>query len=199
GVTRNGDVYKINPDKFSDAKKYLDLTGDMPGVVETRARLEIEGEQIAALWKQHRADIAETRQDFAADRESAWQRGQTIREFRQSDRELGEAVDTGSKAATGITNSLAKVAETVLGGIFSFFGLGEPKLTPDQAERRAQAAEERQEARAHEQAQAEREAAQHWIIEEARRRAAEREAGMSPESQRPKERDDSRGYERDRY
>ena len=85
--------------------------------------------------------------------------------------EFGEAVDTGFKAAGGMSASFARAIETVLGGIFSFFG-GEPKLTPDQAERQARSNAEQQEARAHEAAQAERAEAQHWLVEEARRQAA---------------------------
>lgn len=72
-----------------------------------------------------------------------------------------------------------------------------PPPTRDQAERMAKAAEEKQEERAQRDAQAERDAAQHWLIEEARRRAAEREAGLSPESPRPRD-DRDRGYERER-
>ena len=50
------------------------------------------------------------------------------------------------RAASGIFGGIAKVAETILGGLFSFFGAAEPKLSPQQAERATQAADERSEA-----------------------------------------------------
>ena len=196
-VTRNGDVYKINPDKFSDAKKYLDLVDDRPGVIETRARFEIENEKTAALWTQHRADIAEARQDFAAARESAWQYGQLASDMRQSNRELGEAVDTGFKAAGGLSSSFARAIETVLSGIFSFFDSG-PKLTPEQAEREARVNEELAEARARDAAAQEKDAAQDSLLAELQRQARERE---EEERFRRIMRDaarEDRGYERER-
>jgi hypothetical protein len=51
-----------NPDKLGDAKQYL--AGDLPGVIETRARFEIEREQTSALWDQRRTDTAAARQDY---------------------------------------------------------------------------------------------------------------------------------------
>jgi len=113
----------------------------------------------------------------------------------QFNQELDEAVDTGFKAASGWSNSFAKAVETVLSGIFSFFDSG-PKLTPDQAERMAQSNAEQQEA------QADREAVQHWLAEEARRQAArerekeERFRRIMRDAARD-DRDD-RGYERER-
>jgi hypothetical protein len=43
------------------------------------------------------------------------------------------------RAAGRIFGGLAKVAETILGGLFSFFGAAEPKLTKQQAHEKAQA------------------------------------------------------------
>jgi MobA/MobL family len=107
------------------------------------------------------------------------------------------------------------IASRIFGGMaravekfFDFLGdmiAPAPPPTKDQAERMVRAAEENQQERAAETAQTERAEAQHWLIEEARRRAAEREAGRSPESERPRDRDDDdygrererdRGYER---
>jgi hypothetical protein len=169
-------------------------------VIETRAKFEIEREQTSALWNEQRAESAAARADFAAEREDRHQAAETAREAWQSNRETGEAVDTGFKASKGIGNSFAKVVETFLGGIFSFFGGGEPKLTPLQRELKERADGERAEARAEQTAHAERTEAQYWLVEEARRRAAEKEAGLSPESERRREddRDRGRGYRRER-
>ncbi|MBV8576044.1 MAG: MobA/MobL family protein, partial [Acetobacteraceae bacterium] len=79
-----------------------------------------------------------------------------------------------------------------------------PPPTPDQAERMARAAEEQQEAHARQTAQAEQEAAQHWLIAEAQRQAArEREEEdrfrrIMRDAARAEERDRDRGYERER-
>jgi hypothetical protein len=45
-------------------------------------------------------------------------------------------------------DAFGALAENVLGGFFGFFGGGEPKLTPDQAERRAASAHEQAEVNA---------------------------------------------------
>jgi MobA/MobL family len=201
-VTRFGDVHRINPDKVGDAKQYI--AADLPGVIETRARFEIEREQTSALWDRRRTDAAARRQDFAAERESRHQAAETARDVHQFNQDVGAAVDTGFKASGGFLRGLA----SVVGKFFDFLGdmiAPPPPPTRDQAERMVRAAEENQQERAAETAQTERAEAQYWLIEEARRRAAEREAGRSPESERPRDRDDDdygrererdRGYER---
>jgi hypothetical protein len=194
-VTHNGDVHRINPDKFSDAKRFLDLAADLPGVVETRARFEIEGEKIAALWDQQRTAGAEVRQDFAAERENQTQHAQTVREVGQFNREIGEAVDTGFKATGSFLGSLGKIFESFVGWLADSIA-PLPPPTFDQAERMARSAEEKQEARAQQEAQAEREA-QHWLIIEAQQQAAREREEAQNEQENARRREQDRGYERE--
>jgi Relaxase/Mobilisation nuclease domain len=77
---------------------------------------------------------------------------------------IEEALHAGTRAASGAASRLAKAVENVLGGIFSFFGAAEPKLTPMQAELAARANDELAEARAAAAASREKEAAQDWMI-----------------------------------
>jgi len=194
-VTRNGDVHRINPDKCSDAKGYLDPAAALPGVVETRARFEIEGEKITALWDQQRAAGAEARQDFAAQHESHAQHAQTVRDVGQFNQEIGDAADTGVRATGRFLGGLGRLLEGFIGWIADSIA-PPPPPTRDQAERMARAAEETQEARAEQTAHAERDE-QHWLIIEALKRAREREETENEqESARRKTQD--RGYERDR-
>jgi hypothetical protein len=202
-VTKSGDVFRLNPHKLDFAEienRLADVQPRMPTVTEARAINEIIREQTAAQWADIRAGNAEARvansEAIAAERESSHQAAETARDVRQFNQEIGEAVDTTEKAASNLSGSFAKAVETFLAGIFSFFDSGPPP-TKDQAERAARSAEENQQERAAETAQTERTDAQYWLIEEARRRAAEREEGRSPESERPKEPD--RGYERDLF
>jgi hypothetical protein len=141
------------------------------------------------VWNEQRADIATARADFAAEREASHQAAETGRDVRAFNQEIGEAVDTGFKASGGFLRGLSSMAESFIATLSNIL-FPPPPPTRDQAERMARSAEEKQQAN-------ERAEAQHWLIEEARRRAAEKEAGRSPESQRPKEPD--RGYERERY
>lgn len=193
-VTRAGDVYRINPDKLGDAKQHL--PAELPGVIETRAKFEIERGQISAVWNEQRADIATARADFAAERESQAQHAQTVRDVRAFNQEVGEAVDTGFKASGGFLRGLSSMAESFIETLSNIL-FPPPPPTRDQAERMARSAEEKQQANEQTAQTNERAEAQHWLVEEARRRAAEKEAGRSPESERPKEPD--RGYERERF
>jgi hypothetical protein len=77
---------------------------------------------------------------------------------------IEEALHAGTRAASGAASRFAKAVENVLGGIFSFFGVAEPKLTPMQAELAARANDELAEARAAAAASREKEAAQDWMI-----------------------------------
>ncbi|MBV8578985.1 MAG: MobA/MobL family protein, partial [Acetobacteraceae bacterium] len=114
------------------------------------------------------------------------------------DLELGEAVDSGMKAAGGLSASFARAIETVLSGIFSFFDSG-PKLTPDQAERQARSNAEQQEERARQEAEAEQAAAQDRVLAEQLRQAAREreEEERFRRIMRDAARED-RGYERER-
>ena len=81
-----------------------------------------------------------------------------------------DAIDAGIHAATRGMSGLAKAVEKALSTIFSFFGLGEPKLTPMQRELAAKAEEELAEARAWRAAEHQNEAARDWEIFEKDRR-----------------------------
>jgi len=193
-VTRNGDVHRINPDKFSDAKKYLDLAAALPGVVETRARFEIEGEKITALWDQQRAAGAEARQDFAAARESHAQHTQTVRDVGQFNQEIGDAADTGVRATRSILGGVGRLLEGFIGWLADSIA-PPPPPTRDQAERMVHAAEEKQEARAEQAAHAERDE-RHWLIIEALKQARERE-DKENEQESARRRAQDKGYERE--
>jgi len=201
-VTRFGDVHRINPDKVGDAKQYI--AADLPGVIETRARFEIEREQTSALWDQRRTDAAARRQDFAAERESQAQHAQTVRDVREFNQEIGEAVDTGFKAGSGLARGLSLMAEKFLGWLSDIF-FAPPPLTKDQAERAEMVAEEKQQARAEQAAAQEKEAAIDWAQFERNRQQQYDDFmnGRSPTRERDRDDDDygrererDRGYER---
>jgi hypothetical protein len=208
-VTRSGDVYRISPEKIGDAKQHL--SAELPGVIETRARFEIEREQKAELYAERRADNFTAQQNFAAERESQAQHAETVRDVRQFNQDVGEAVDTGFKATGGFLRGLARGVEKFLESLSDFLA-PPPPPTRDQAERMARSAEEKQQAHAHQEAQAERDTGQYWLIEEARRRVAEQERedaaraktaaerfGTPRAQEWDNERDQGRGgYERER-
>jgi MobA/MobL family len=201
-VTGSGDVYRINPDKLGEAKPYL--AAELPGVIETRARFEIEREQKAELYGQRRADNLTAQQDYAAGRESQSQYAQTVRDVREVNQDIGEAVDTGSRAASGFLRGLSRMMER----FFDFLGdmlFPAPPPTPDQAERMVRSAEEKQQAHAEQAAHQERNESQYWLIEEARRRVAEQEredaARAKTAAERfgtPRAQEQDNGRERDR-
>ncbi len=201
-VTRNGgDVFRINPDKCSDAKRFL--AADLPGVVETRARFEIEGEKITALWDQQRAAGAEARQDFAADRESHAQHAQTARDVGQFNQEMDAAADTGFKAARSLLGSIGSAITSVIGWLADSIA-PPPPPTRDQAERMMRTAEEKQEQQA---AAARQQAEQEFILREMERsrqsadqRPTTAELYGTPKPGGPardNERDRDRDYERE--
>jgi len=196
-VTGSGEVYRINPEKIGDAKQHL--PEELPGVIETRARIEIEREQKAELYGQRRADNLTAQQDYAAGRESSHQAAETARNVRQFNQDIGEAVDTGWKATGGFMRGLASAAEKFI----DFLGdmlFPAPPPTPDQAERMVRSAEEKQQAHAEQAAHQERTESQYWLIEEARRRVAEqeREDGLDRYRSGRSRDDDDGGRERDR-
>ena len=63
-----------------------------------------------------------------------------IRTAREMFDGIEDALELGTKAASGAASRLAKAVENVLSGIFSFFGAAEPKLTPQQSRDQARAA-----------------------------------------------------------
>jgi hypothetical protein len=193
-VTREGNVHRINPDKLSDAKQFLDPAAALPGVIDTRARFEVEGEKITALWDQRRAAGAEARQDFAAQRESQAQHAETVRDVGQFNQDIGDAVDTGARATSRFLRGFGRIFESVIGWLADSIA-PPPPPSPEQAERMARSASEQQEARAEQAAEAGREE-QHWLIIEAQKKAKEREEAES-EQDRAYRRERDRGYERE--
>ncbi|MBV9964399.1 MAG: relaxase/mobilization nuclease domain-containing protein, partial [Alphaproteobacteria bacterium] len=123
-ITSDGSIYKINPDKTGDAKQHL--TGDLPSIVEARAYLEQEREQISALWQERRADAAVARADFAAEREANHAASETARAVSQFNQSVEQATDTGERAASGILRGLAGAAENIIGFMGDMFFAGPP-------------------------------------------------------------------------
>jgi hypothetical protein len=158
-VTRNGDVHRINPDKFSDAKRFLDPAADLPGVVETRARFEIESERQAEVWAQHRADIADWQLQRDSDRASARFDAVEIKGgIEAAEREVEAAPTETAEAVREGLGILAKIGQAFF-GLFGSWAMAPPKLTPEQT---------KQEARAEAEAAPAREAARHDAEERAR-------------------------------
>jgi hypothetical protein len=197
-VTRKGDVYAINPEKMGDATRYL--AGELPGLTETRDKMRGEREATTEFWAGFRADNAEARtaHDAAFQGERAFRR--TVRAAEHGVEETlhtGDAtVNSGMRAASVGLGGLAKAVERVLSGIFSFFGAGEPKLTPQQQELAANAYEERTEAAAEQEVKAEREA-QHWLVIEAQQKATLEREAAEIEQERARMRR-TQDYERER-
>jgi hypothetical protein len=95
---------------------------------------------------------------------------------------------------------ITRGAERAAGGIFSFFAGDEPKVTPQQARDRAQAAGnvEMQHAQAHKAAQQEHDARLQRTLDEIRRAENDRQATPEYFRTRPINRDRDEGYERER-
>ena len=104
------------------------------------------------FWAEIRADNAETRAaaNNAFEGERAFRRhvGAAKHGVEATIHTADDTLGAGMHAATRGLGDLAKSVEKVLGGIFRFFGLGEPKLTPMQRELAAKAEEELAEQRA---------------------------------------------------
>jgi hypothetical protein len=106
-------------------------------------------------------------------------------------------VDRAAHAGEGVLRGLGKIFASFIGWLADSIA-PPPPPTRDQAERMAWSAEEKQEARAEQAAQAEREA-QHWLIVEAQQKAArEREEAAENEQWHARRREQDRGYERER-
>ena len=172
-VTRAGDVFRLNPHQvdLQDAEQRLaDTQSRLPSVTEARAISEINREATADLWAERRAnktaaDVA--RAEAIEARENM--RGMAIAAERSVDQVIDAAEDTldlGSKVAGGSVSRFAKFVENMLEGLFSFFGAGDAKLSPQQAELEGRAAEEHAQERAIAAAEAENQAAIDRIIAE---------------------------------
>jgi hypothetical protein len=147
-VTRAGDVFRLNPhqvDLEGAGQRLADTQSRLPSITEARALVEINREGTADLWAERRAS------NSAADaaRAEAIEARESMRDMgtaadRGADQVLdvaGEALDLGSKAAGGLASKFAKFVENMLEGVFGFFGAGEVKLSPQQAELEGKAAE----------------------------------------------------------
>ena len=176
-VTRAGDVIRLNPTAldFEEAEQRLaDVETRLPSIIEARAQKEIAREQKTEFWAEIRAENAETRAaaNDAFEGERAFRRhvGAAEHGVEATIHTADDAIDAGMHAATRGMSGLAKAVEKALSTIFSFFGLGEPKLTPMQRELAAKAEEELAEARAWRAAERQNEAARDWEIFEKDRR-----------------------------
>ena len=199
-VTRAGDVIRLNPTAldFEEAEQRLaDVEPRLPSIVEARAQTEIAREQTAEFWAEARAENAEARAaaSEAFDGERAFRRHTAAAEHgvETAIHTADDAIDAGFHAATRGMSGLAKAVEKALSTIFSFFGLGEPKLTPMQRELAAKAEEELAEARAWRAAEHQNEAARDWEIFEKDRRQQqdehERNLGYREDPGRERERE----------
>ena len=187
-VNAQGDVFRLSPHKLDleDIEQRLaDTQTRMPSVVEARAQNEINREAAAEFWAELRAqnmDARAARADaFEAKQEARDTEAAATRGVNETLDAAEDALDVGTRAMSGGISRLAKAVENILGGIFSFFGGGEPKLTPMQQELAARANDELAEARAAAAARQEHEAAQDWHIfardRQQRQEDLERETG----------------------
>jgi hypothetical protein len=139
-------VFRLNPAAldFEEAEQRLaDVQPRMPSVIEARALKEQTRENAAEFWtdlREWNAEDRSARDDaFAGDRalrDTVASAGHGVNETLDA---TGDALEAGTRAASKGLGGLAKAVEKVLGGIFSFFGGGEPKLTPQQARDQARA------------------------------------------------------------
>jgi Relaxase/Mobilisation nuclease domain len=109
-----------------------------------------------------------------------------------------DTLDAASRTTGKMLGGLAKAVEQVLGGLLSFLGAGDTKLSPLQAELAEHAADERAKTRDINAAEQEAQALRDWIVFQQDRQQQqedlERETG-----QREREGDRERQRERDRY
>lgn len=173
-VTRYGNVIRLSPDKLDldDLERRLAEVEPrgLPSIVEARAQSEIDHEKTAEYWADIRAQNLEVRLDANAayEGERAFRNHVHAAEHgvESTLETAADAMDTGMHAAS----ALAKGIEKALGYLASFFGGGEPKLTPAQREQNARAEQEQDEVRAQQAAEQKNEAARDWEIFEKDRR-----------------------------
>jgi hypothetical protein len=201
-VTRYGNVILLSPDKLDLGDLEQRLAEVEPrglsSIVEARAQSEIDREDTAKHWADIRTENAEARQaaNEAFEGDRAFKRHVNAAEHgvEETIYAAEDAVDAGMHAATHGLGGLAKAVEKVLSGVFSFFGLGEPKLTPAQREQAAKAEDELSEAHAQQAAEQKNEAARDWEIfeKDRRRQQDEHEENLgyrSGDRERERERD----------
>lgn len=202
-VTRNGDVYRVNPEGFGDAGKalfdQLDKSGPLPDVIEARTRHARERDRIARIWQDHQAaQTAAREQAITAQGDMKRVAGSAIREADKTERTTvkaaGKAASIARRGILGLLTGLVKWLDPF------------PAPPPDPAQqKRDRLAAEQQAAR--DEIKARREA------DGEQQRAQQRQQQQDPflarigalpptppteEQRRQQEQDRSRGYERER-
>jgi hypothetical protein len=200
-VTRGGDVHRINPDKL----RGVEFAAALPSVTEARAVIEIEIERKAELWTERQTESAAARAGRA---EAFEERQQLRRTVRTAERTVEEnlrtgatAVERGFKAATALLSGTAKLAEAAIGFLSDLFAPTAPP-TREEAQGMQRAAEQRHTEAADMADAADRAARLDDLLSQIARDDAEqlrqsRERGGAG-GDRPAERDDDYGRERDR-
>lgn len=135
-VTRNGDVYRINPEKLGDAARML--PENLPSVTEARAGFAVERETTDKLWEHWRGERASDRETVATEREERADDAHDRRAERAEALDIETSFDRAARSVTRAAESLGKLAERFLSGVASFF-VSEPKDTKQQAHQKAQA------------------------------------------------------------
>ena len=138
-------------------------------MVEARAAFEIDRERTETLWAGRRAESAAMGEAFAAEREQRAVDANTARAGRRAVAAVEKTADKAGHVFGRVLGGIGSVVEKMLGGLFDFF-VAPPKLTRDQAERKARADYEKAEAHAGETARQEKEAARDEQIAEQNRR-----------------------------
>lgn len=193
-VTRNGDVHRINPAKLGNATRLLPES--LPSVVEARAAFEIDRERTDTLWAGRRAESAATGEAFAAEREQRTADANTARAGRRAVAAVEKTADKTGHVFGRALGGIGSAVEKMLGGLFDFF-IAPPKLTRDQAERKARADDEKAEAHAWQAARQEKEAARDEQAAEQNRREQQRDLSFAERFGTPPTREANTGREHD--
>lgn len=193
-VTRNGDVHRINPAKLGNATRLLPES--LPSVVEARAAFEIDRERTDTLWAGRRAESAATGEAFAAEREQRTADANTARAGRRAVAAVEKTADKTGHVFGRALGGIGSAVEKMLGGLFDFF-VAPPKLTRDQAERKARADDEKAEAHAWQAARQEKEAARDEQAAEQNRREQQLDLSFAERFGTPPTREANTGREHD--
>ncbi len=186
-------------DKLTEAAIAADLSAEAPAKADATAGRGEDSEPTADLWDELRA-WNEDAQPARADEIEATREPHDADATPDHAAEMFEALEDtlGSKAVGGAASKLAAAVEKVLGGIFSFFGGGDTKLSPEQMKQQAKANAERAEARAVEAAEQELQATLDDIVRQRDIRRLQEEIERKT-GHRPRDDDDyDRGRERER-
>jgi hypothetical protein len=201
-VTRAGDVFRLNPTAldFEEAEQRLaDVQPRMPSVEEALHVNEIRREQNAELWAQRRAENLEAYALRSENRDAE-------QDSRRTDAQMNRAVYDAADRIEQSVEQASSIVERMLRGIgrrltdlaeaVANFIAPPPPLTKVQAELKERADEERADARAQWNVIEERATSDlDRLIAEMQQQQQQRDAAAPP---RTRERDDDRGYERER-